>query len=47
MGERKDPGYAELFDAVFAVTLKPEYRFVAAKPKSNSEHDGGLKGLQH
>jgi hypothetical protein len=40
-GEWKDSKYAALFEKVFAVPLKPEYRFVAARPKSNAEQDGG------
>lgn len=33
-GEWKDSKYTALFDKVFAVPLKPEYRFVAARRKS-------------
>lgn len=39
-GEWKDAEYAELFEEVFSETLKPDYRFVAARPKSNAEQVG-------
>lgn len=40
VGEWKDPKYAKLFETVFAEPLKPEYRFVAVRPKSNAEQAG-------
>ena len=39
-GEWKDAEYAKLFEEVFTESLKPEYRFVAAGPKSKAEHAG-------
>lgn len=40
-GEWKDADYAKLFATVFKVSLKPDYRFVAARPqRSNAEQAG-------
>ncbi len=42
-GEWKDPQYGKHFDTVFATPLKPNYQFVAARPKSNAEPVAGGK----
>jgi hypothetical protein len=39
-GEWKDAKFARLFETVFAAPLKPEYRLVPARPKSNAEQAG-------
>ncbi len=42
-GEWNDPQYGKHFDTVFATPLKPNYQFVAARPKSNAEPVAGGK----
>ena len=39
-GEWDDMEYKSRFSKVFATALKPDYKFVAAKPKTEAEQDG-------
>ncbi len=40
-GKWDDEAYQNRFKAVFEISLKPDYKFVAARPKPKAEQDGG------
>ncbi|WP_146855313.1 hypothetical protein [Brevifollis gellanilyticus] len=42
-GERHDERFQKLFDEVFATSFKPDYRFVAARPKPKTGQGGAAK----